>query len=57
MATAQQAKNDYAFGRITRAEAVKAIAPYITEVNTKGEELAKEYGVKHRPVSIIGYLR
>jgi len=55
--TADKAKADYNYGRITREKAKDLIAPYIEHVNKEGMKIAKEYGVKHRPVSVVGYLR
>ena len=48
-----RAKVNYAYGNITREEAVKRIQPYINAINQRAEELAKEFP-RTRVVVITG---
>lgn len=54
---ADQAKNEYAFGQITREQAQERIQPYLDAVNEKSKEISKKYGKKHKDVSFIGFIR
>lgn len=56
-AAADQAKNEYAFGQITREQAKERIQPYLDAVNEKSKEISKKYGKKHKDVSFIGFIR
>lgn len=57
MGEAETARAMYRAGQITRAEAEFKIQPYADAYNKRSKELAKEFGVRHKPFSIIGYLR
>lgn len=57
MARAESAKTQYKMGAITREQAITSVTPYIDLVNKRSKELAKEYEVPFRKVSVTGYLR
>lgn len=57
MQDAEEARGLYRTGKITRAEAEFRIQPYADAYNARSKELAKEFGQRHKPFSIISYLR
>lgn len=44
-------------GLITYAEAQAKAKPFIDRMNKRGEELAKEYGMKHKPITFKYLMR
>ena len=44
-------------GKIGYAEAQKKAAPILDEMNTKAEELAKQFGRKHKKFGFSGIMR
>lgn len=57
MEQAEKARNDFKLGRITREECVALIIPYAELYNVRAKEIAKEFGMKAKPFSMISYLR
>lgn len=56
-AQAEEAKASYMYDTITRKEAIERVTPYVKALNKKGRELAKKYGMRPKPVTVIGFLR
>ncbi len=44
-------------GGITYDAATKIVKNYIDHYNEKAKKISKEYGVAHKPLSVIGFLR
>lgn len=49
--------SDLRFGKITYEEAQAKAKPYIDRMNKRGEELAKEYGMKYKPLTFKYLMR
>lgn len=54
---ASQARYLYGLGKITREEAEKEIKPYLDLANQRGKEIAKKYGGRFTPITLVGFLR
>ena len=54
---AHTARLQYWVWEITREKAKELIQPYLDFVNAKSKEIAGKYGVKHRDVHFIGFIR
>lgn len=54
---AEQARNEYRSGQITREEAQAKIQPYLDAVNAKAIELAKKYNQKPKKAFFGSYVR
>lgn len=54
---AEQYRDLYRLGKITREEAKIGIMPYLDEVNSKGIEIAKKYNRKYRKVTFSNFAR
>lgn len=54
---ADTAKGLYRLGRITREEALEKVKPYIDEANRRGTEIAKKHGMRHRKITVAGFMR
>jgi hypothetical protein len=44
-------------GGLTYDAAGKIVKKYIDHYNEKAKRISKEYGVPHKPLSVIGFLR
>lgn len=56
-AKAEEAKQLYRIGKMTREDAQQIIVPYLEAVNNKSKELAKKYDQKPKLVTFAAYLR
>lgn len=54
---AEQYRDLYRLGKITREEAKNGIMPYLDEVNLKGREIAKKYNRKYRKITFSSFVR
>lgn len=54
---AEQYRDLYRFGKITREEAKNGVMPYLDEVNLKGIEIAKKYNRKYRKITFSSFVR
>lgn len=54
---AENARNDFRYGRISREECVARIIPYAQLYNKRAVEIAKEFGMKPKLFSMTSYLR
>ena len=54
---AEQYRDLYRLGKITREEAKNSIMPYLDEVNSKGREIAKKYNRKYRNITFSTFVR
>jgi hypothetical protein len=56
-AKAEEAKYKYHNGIIDYEIMVAVCKRYIDEANKRGAEISKEHGMKHRKISLSGYMR
>lgn len=52
-----QLKSQYAAGELTYDEMYERAALLISKANKRAEEIAKEHGMKHKPISVLALLR